>query len=136
MKNTVKVFIIEDDKDVCESIKTALNKYPHIETMCAADGIDGVSIFFADDLRTTAPEQKILIVDYKMPHMNGVEVIKSIRKNNFDGPIIFSTGAIDCLEAERLKRDSQVYYLPKPYKMESLCRLINSLVNHEKDLVA
>jgi CheY-like chemotaxis protein len=77
----------------------------------ASDGVEGL-----DRLRAETPE--LLIVDYAMPGLTGVDVIKQSRSAAPNLPIILATGYADMDAVHRVVDASQV--LRKPFQIGDL----------------
>ncbi|WP_027078156.1 response regulator [Maribacter antarcticus] len=87
----------------------------------ASDGLEGVKMFeqFKPDL---------VIVDYHMPIMNGVEVIEYIRtKKNSNIPILIMSGSTDINIKEKGFELGIADYLEKPVDLDKLVRVVSSL---------
>jgi len=70
----------------------------------------------------------IVLTDYDMPVMNGLDMIQVIRKNNKKIPIIFVTGIEDSdviIEALHLQVTN---FLKKPIDVESLLEVMDNTV--------
>ena len=65
-----KIWIVEDDRTIREAIEVILNKDGHIARAfrSAEDALQGVE---------TDPD--LLITDYKLPGINGIELIKKLK---------------------------------------------------------
>ena len=70
----MKMLIIEDDSAIVEAIKCAFKLgWPGIEIISADWGQDGIT-----KVETEAPD--VVILDLGLPDINGLDVIKGIRK--------------------------------------------------------
>lgn len=69
----------------------------------------------------------LLIIDYNMPVMNGIECVSELRKRNFNMPVILSSGSLsfDDEELKKVKIDSK---LLKPYEFETMLKTIQELL--------
>src|SRR6056297_1938425 len=65
----------------------------------------------------------IIIVDYNMPKMNGIEVLEEIRKKNSDAQVIIYTGLPD----ERIRRKIVESGADDFYKISDIGTLFNKL---------
>ena len=78
-----KVLIIEDDPAVRSSLKFALE----VEGFLARAYQTGAELLKDTDI----PEDGCLIVDYKLPDMNGLDLIVELRRRKIDLPAILIT---------------------------------------------
>lgn len=73
-KAPLTLMIVEDDKDSRDILKVVLaKKFPDIAIQAAVNGKDGVELF-----EKILPE--IVLTDVNMPEMNGVEMVRVVRK--------------------------------------------------------
>jgi signal transduction histidine kinase len=105
-----RVLVIEDDDGVRRFIVECLQSLGYVVTE-ASDGVEGL-----DRLRAETPA--LLIVDYAMPGLNGVDVIKQSRSAAPNLPIILATGYADMDAVHRVVDASQV--LRKPFQIGDL----------------
>jgi DNA-binding response OmpR family regulator len=70
----------------------------------------------------------LLITDINMPHLNGLDLLKKIKGENPDFPVIVVTG----VTVEMVKNDATnlgaYCFLPKPFKMKELMLKINEVL--------
>lgn len=115
----MKLLIIEDDKFLSETIRETIGDV--FETEQAFDGEEG--LFLA--------EQNIfdcIILDIMLPHMNGYEVLKQLRKNNISTPVIMLTakdGIDDKIQGFKVGADD---YIVKPFHREELLLRLEAII--------
>jgi DNA-binding NtrC family response regulator len=78
------LLIVDDEPMILETLKFNLEDYAD-KIFTAENGLEALDVL---------DKQKIhcVVCDINMPKMNGVELIKAIRKNDNDIPFIFYTG--------------------------------------------
>ncbi|MCK5110382.1 MAG: hybrid sensor histidine kinase/response regulator [Arcobacteraceae bacterium] len=116
----IKILYIEDDKNLRDTISDSLRLYK-IDFQTAVDGVDGLEKFKKDNF-------DLIISDIKMPNLNGVAMMKSIRKIDEKIPLIFTTAFNDSeylLGAISLRANS---YLIKPLVVEELINEIENIM--------
>lgn len=84
----------------------------------AEDGLIGLELF-----QSEAPD--VIFVDYRMPKMNGVKVVSSIRSENTKIPIIFCS-ADRYLNSLELPADN-LKIVKKPFDLKELLNLIETM---------
>lgn len=104
------ILVIEDDDGVRRFIVECLQTLGYAVS-ATATGQEGL-----EQIRAKPPE--LLIVDYAMPGMNGVDVINQSRAMAPDLPIILATGYADMEAVHRVVDPSQV--LRKPFQIGEL----------------
>ena len=78
-----KILIVEDEQDIAELLRLYLESEKY-SIIIADDGIDALKI-----INTTSID--MAIVDIMMPQMNGYELIKKIREEDNNLPIIITS---------------------------------------------
>jgi len=105
-----RVLVVEDDEGVRRFIVECLQSLGY--TVCeASDGVEGL-----ESIRADPPE--LLIVDYAMAGLTGVEVINEARRTAPGLPIILATGYADMDAVHRAIDPNRV--LRKPFQIGDL----------------
>lgn len=73
----------------------------------------------------------LILMDIKMPTMNGLEVTKEIRKINKDVPIIAQTTYAMADDKEKAIRSGCSDYIFKPISQDKLIEIINKYKKQE-----
>ncbi len=84
----------------------------------------------SEALRILTEEIKadLVIVDFNMPEMNGLETIQKIRELNFNMPVILSSGSMGLEEELNLKEAGVTATLTKPYEFDTMFSTIQKLI--------
>lgn len=115
LKNS-SLLLAEDEQNLRESFTKVLLLYVG-KVYTAADGEEAFSLY-----KENHPD--IIITDVKMPRLNGVDLIKRIRKENQEIPIIVTSAYTDkdfLLESIKL---SLIEYTVKPIRQSELIRIL------------
>ena len=110
------IHIIDDDKSVRRSF----------ELLLASAGLDCKTYVGAEEFLDTHTQSKndLLILDIHMPNMNGNELLKLLKEEKINMPVITIT-AYDEEESRKCAKDYGVIdYLVKPVDGELLINLI------------
>ena len=86
MKVRKIALIIDDELDLRELISEFLESFGW-ETFSARDGNEAVDL-----LEQHANEISVIITDFSMPKMNGLEFLREVRKRAFLNPVLFFSG--------------------------------------------
>ena len=70
----------------------------------------------------------LVIVDFNMPDMNGLETTKKIRGLNLKMPIILSSGSMGLEEKINYKESGITATLTKPYEFDTMFSTIQKLI--------
>jgi CheY-like chemotaxis protein len=93
----MKVLLLEDTKELAGVVKMILEDY--CEIVHVENGVEGLR-----QLRDFK-EFDLIVSDYQMPRMNGLEFIQELRKNNKAIPVILFTSWFDIvMDKERYKK--------------------------------
>lgn len=106
------IYVVDDDSDVLGSLQFLLE----------TDGFD-VRTFKSGAalLRDEASDgADCFVIDYKMPNMNGLDLIKRLRNRDISAPIILITGYPDEHISEMAATAGVHHVLRKPLLDESL----------------
>jgi DNA-binding NtrC family response regulator len=81
-------------------------------------------------LRVLTEEIKVdlLIIDYNMPGMSGLETIEEIRKLQIDLPVILSSGLADIGEEIDPGKYKIASLVQKPYEFELMLETIRKII--------
>jgi two-component system response regulator ArlR len=112
----MKILIVEDEIGIANFLKQGLEEEGY-EVMVAYDGKSGLEI---------ALKQKvdIILLDWIMPQMLGIDVCKEIRKVDLKTPILFLTAKDTIQETiEGLKAGANDY-IKKPFSFDELVERI------------
>ncbi len=117
-----KVVLIDDEKIVRNTMKRHLNWSANDYEIVgeASNGLDGLKI-----IKATLPD--LAVIDLKMPKMDGIQLIESIRAESLDTQIIILTGFADkenLLKAFDLKVS---HFVEKPISIQKLNRAIEEI---------
>jgi len=116
----MKILLVEDEKKVASFIKRGLEE-EHFTVDVAYDGESG-------EFMALTSEYDLIILDILLPKKNGFEVLKSLRANGIQTPILILTakGSIDD-KVEDLNSGADDY-LTKPFAFAELIARIRSLL--------
>jgi len=122
MKYTKRVLIIEDELDLAGILRQGLFEAGY-EADVAYDGEEGLR-------RALAREADMIILDRKLPKIDGFSVIKSLRKKRVNTPVLMLTANEEFkdLKKAKIKADD---CLTKPFRFEELLVRVSRLIAFE-----
>ena len=123
-----KVLIVEDDLDVADLLKTYFRSEGY-DVFATSRGENGVLV-----CQTTFPD--VIILDIRLPDINGYEVARRLRSNRrtADIPIVFLTEKRERSERLQGLELGAVDYVPKPFDVQELgLRIRNALKRADRD---
>jgi two-component system C4-dicarboxylate transport response regulator DctD len=110
-----KILIVEDEKEVAQSLEDFLRDEGFSAVERAADGIHAIR-----QAQKFMPD--LILLDLKMPGGDGITVLKKLRQiaSTAKIPIIVITGVADDTIKKRLLSSGVCAHFQKPYKPELL----------------
>lgn len=114
MDTPLRLLCVDDEEYVLSSLKRLLMDEEY-EVLTAASGPDGLAI-----LKTTAPVQ-VVLSDYRMPGMNGVDFLGEVRELWPDTVRIILSGYTDAAAMVSAINKGGIYrFIPKPWNETEL----------------
>jgi DNA-binding response OmpR family regulator len=115
-----KIVVVDDDENIRKTFFLVLNK--HYRVYLAKDGREVLDRFKKADI-------DLIIADYKLPLMNGVELVSELRKSGYRGDVILISAHPDMIEPDLLSRLSISHFFAKPLDLTALSRSIDYLLS-------
>lgn len=118
----LRILIAEDYQDLADSYRSVLNTRGH-EVMITSNGIGCQTIFRQYTIKTgdiVRPYFDIVILDQKMPFMDGVETAKEILFLNPKQKIIFITGNPQSVLQKLPQLPGNILVMKKPFTIQEL----------------
>jgi len=109
---TEKILIVDDEELILWSLKEELENEGY-DTFTASDGAQALAVY-----GDKSPD--LVILDYKLPVIDGMDVLRKIKEINPDSLIIMITahGSID--SAVTATKLGAFHYIPKPFDLREL----------------
>ena len=121
----MKILIIEDEYNLADAISSML-KSKKYNVEIKTDGEEGL-----DEALTDIYD--LIILDVMLPHMNGFEILRELKKNNINSKVLMLTAKNtidDKMEGFNGGADD---YLTKPFHMEELLARVNVQLRKNND---
>ncbi len=112
----IRVFLIDDERIFVESLTKVLKKRG-MEVQAAFDGLSALKL-----LSTAEPD--VIVLDLRMPGMDGLEVLQEIRVRDALTPVILLTGNLDVDRVIQVMDRGVANVLLKPCPIETLVSTI------------
>jgi len=119
-----EVLIVDDERDMRWILSNVLKKHGYR----VSEAKDGSGALTA--LRISTPD--LVLLDKKMPGMNGIRVLRQIRKIDPDIPVIILTGYGDIKSAVEATRLGAYDYLTKPFNNDEIILTIGRALEKRK----
>ena len=109
-----RIFFIDDEKPLAELGRCVLEELGYRVTV-ATRAEDALA-----RLRAAPSAFDLVVTDYTMPEMTGLDLARSVRRLRPDLPILLTTGHAARLTPEKVRSEGIVEMLPKPFTLQTL----------------
>ena len=114
----MNIMLVDDSRTIRNIQKRTLQQLGHTDIVEAEDGVQALAKF-----KVKAPD--LMLIDWNMPNMDGITLIRKIRETNKTVPMIMCT-----TEAEKSRILEAIQagvnnYMVKPFTAESLGQKID-----------
>ena len=117
------VLVVDDQEDVREVTAAQLDVLGY-RVVQAASGRTAL------DLLGNCDAIDLLIVDYAMPEMSGIDVARAARDKCPDLPVIIATGYVDTTRLDDHISNARI--MKKPYRMADLADTVDYMLHHKR----
>lgn len=123
----MKILIVEDDENLALAIAQILNEQKY-QTEIAYNGEDGLDYALHDNY-------DLILLDIMLPKLDGFSLVKKLRQNKNNSPIIMLT-AKDDIHSKITGLDSGADdYITKPFVKEELLARIRANTRRQGDVI-
>lgn len=111
-----RVLLVDDERELAQTLSERL-QLRDMGTAVAFDGKSALKLVKED-------EPEVIIIDLKMPGINGLEVLRKVKQIRPEIEVIILTGRGSPADEEQCRRLGAFGYLQKPVDIEKLSELI------------
>ncbi len=120
-----KIVIVDDDETIRKTFFLLLNKkYRVYLAGRAKEALD----------RFGRAEVDLIIVDFKLPDLDGLELVSRFRKKGYEGDVILISAFPDLIELKELDRLRIGSFFTKPLDLNAFNRSISRLMDSRASL--
>jgi two-component system, LuxR family, response regulator FixJ len=114
------IAIVDDDESIRDSTKSLLRSVGHkVETFASAETFLELG---------TLAETKCILLDVRMPGMDGLELQRRLSASHSDIPIIFVTAHDDAAIRRSALEAGAIDVLNKPFQAETLVAIVQTVL--------
>ncbi len=119
-----KILVVDDEADIALILKLQLEDSGY-KTVKARDGIEA--------LEHIAKEKfALILLDIKMPRMDGMEVLEKVRKEYPDmGVVMMTAHGNEDIAVEAMKKGA-IDYIPKPFSTDDLIKKVERAIQFHR----
>ena len=108
----LRVLIIDDESVICDACRLVLEEKGH--------GVDSCLTGKAGLLAMERNPYDIILLDMKLPDIDGTEILKAVKKKPFGPCMVVMTGYATMSNAVKAMKLGAVDYLAKPFTDDEL----------------
>ncbi|MEZ6086779.1 MAG: response regulator [Pirellulaceae bacterium] len=116
-----KVLLVDDSGVMRKIILRALNAVGVTDVVEAADGVEALEHFKAEEI-------DLVLSDWNMPNMNGLDLLKAIRATGSKVPLIMITTESEQARVLQAIQAGANNYLVKPFQQEALMEKLQKYI--------
>ncbi|MBL7177113.1 MAG: response regulator [Desulfobacteraceae bacterium] len=116
-KEKIKVLLVDDEKEFVESLSERL-ELRNLDADIAYDGEQALAA-------VKDGKHDVMVLDLRMPGIDGIEVLRRVKKTNPDVQVVILTGHGTEKEEKMAKKLGAFAYLKKPVDVDQLVGTLN-----------
>jgi CheY-like chemotaxis protein len=113
---------VDDERGVRDALYTLLDECGY-EVLAASNAADGLTIF-----RQSIRPVELLVTDYNMPGMSGLELARECARVSRELPVLFVSGARPDAPLRAELHEPKRAFLAKPFRTDDLLRKARELL--------
>jgi CheY-like chemotaxis protein len=117
------ILVVDDEPNILGITKMILEKHKY-DVVSANDGPEALAIF-AQQMKSIS----VVLTDLSMPYMDGVALVRSLKKMRPDLSIVASTGQGEQAGVAELQSLGVKNFLTKPYDVPKLLRTVHDALD-------
>lgn len=123
MSEAKKILVVDDEKQINETLNRVLKNRGH-QMFSAFDGDEAIKILNENNI-------DLMLLDMRMPKVDGLAVIKTVKENKLRTKIIVITGYADTFlqKAKQLGVDG---FFVKPVRLDAILKRMEELLKDKK----
>ncbi len=133
MSDVIEILLVEDNPDDLELTQRVFKKYNITNRVqIAQDGAEALEYLFGTNghaTRSRADQPKIILLDLKLPKINGLEVLERVKSDprTKSIPVIALTSSRESTDLSRCYELGVNSYIVKPVDFEQFVEVVRQL---------
>src|SRR3974390_3058874 len=117
MSDALKLLVVDDEEVICEGCRRIFNRQGFEVEKCS-DACQGLSLAKQNNYSA-------ILLDIKMPTMDGIAFLESLRQQKADVPVVLMTGYPSIPNAASAIRLGASDYVTKPFTPEEISQAVH-----------
>ena len=118
----MKILIVDDEQPIRETLEMVMLQKGY-EVITVGDGLSAISMFERE-----WPD--LVILDIRLPEMDGIAVLQQLRKKNKETPVVIMTAYHDMETTIQAMKKGAYEYIRKPIDADELEIVINKVAQN------
>ncbi|MGO9115121.1 MAG: response regulator [Thermoguttaceae bacterium] len=123
MLDDPRLLVVDDEEVICEGCRRIFSRQGFEVEKCS-DACQGLSLAQHNDYSA-------ILLDIKMPTMDGIAFLEALRKQKADVPVVLMTGYPSIPNAASAIRLGASDYVTKPFTPEEITQAVHRLLHHD-----
>jgi two-component system, chemotaxis family, chemotaxis protein CheY len=115
----MKILLVDDSRTIRNIQKNVLAQLGYSDVVEAADGVEALA-------QITAHNPDLLLIDWNMPNMDGITLVRKIRETDKKIPLIMCTTEAEKTRVLEAIKSGVNNYVVKPFTGETLAEKITA----------
>ncbi len=124
MQEKARILIVDDEPMVCVALANWLKEENYVAA-AVQDGVSALEVLEKD-------QWDVVLLDYKMPGMDGLEVLSRIKEVAPGTVVIMMTAYASIGHSVKAMKEGAYDYIVKPLEMEELALMLRKIVEHQE----
>lgn len=118
----MKILLVDDSRTIRNIQKNVLSQLGYNDVMEAADGVEALK-------QIAAGKPDLCLIDWNMPNMDGITLVRKIRETDKSMPLIMVTTEAEKSRVLEAIKAGVNNYVIKPFTAETLSEKINATLS-------
>ena len=117
------ILIVDDEEHIRRLMQTVMERAGYV-VLEAEDGVAGLAMFHKNEQAVS-----MVILDLKMPHMDGYEVMRELHRSRPELPVILFTGYDESEMGGRFAPGEVAAFIQKPCDVDKILRTVGEILS-------
>ena len=114
----MKIMLVDDSRTIRNIQKNILSQLNHTDIVEADDGVDALN-------KIKEQEPELMLLDWNMPNMDGLTLLKKVREEGRKFPVIMCTTEAEKARVIQAIQAGANNYVVKPFSTETMAEKID-----------
>jgi PAS domain S-box-containing protein len=122
-----ELVLLADDQELVRTLGRDILERFGYRVLTAADGQEAVDMY-----RQRMKDIELVVLDYAMPRLSGLDTLHLLRELNPNIPVLFSSGYYSEQALQAMEKEEMVGFVGKPYRPGELARCVRDILDRTK----